>query len=108
MTSIKFPEANAALAKDQPEYQTLFVFVEMKDIPVKVPAADVHILGQERTKQVPWSMTACFELTDEEIEEMVRTKKLWFTQMTMGNLFQPVIMSTQNPFLPNEPTNGKI
>lgn len=102
MTSIKFPEANAALAKDQPEYQTLFVFVEMKEIPLNVSAADLHIIGQPKTKKVPWSMTACFELSDEEIAEIVRTKRIWHTQMVMGNLFQPVMMTTQNPFLPVE------
>lgn len=98
MQSIQFPEANAALAKDQPEYQTLYVHVQMADVPIKQPAADVHIIGQPKTKKVPWAMTAYFELSDEEIAEVVRTKKIWHTQMVMGNLFQPIMMSTQNPF----------
>lgn len=99
MKSIEFPESNCALAKDQPEYQTLHVFVENKQCEFVDPPT-----GKLYNKEVPWSMTACFELSDEEIEEIVRTKKLWFTQMVMGKLFQPVMMSTQNPFITENTT----
>ena len=43
-------------------------------------------------------MTACFELNKEEIDEIIRTGKIWHTQMLFGANFQPIIMSTQNPF----------
>jgi hypothetical protein len=98
MRSIEFPQANLALAKDQPEYETLHVYTEMKEIENSfvVEESENPIVTEKRT--IPWSMTACFELSDEEIEEIVRTKKLWYTQMLFGNQFQPVGMSTQNPF----------
>jgi hypothetical protein len=78
MISVEFPQVNCALAKDQEEYETLHVFVD-----TTIP---------ERP------MTACFQLNKEEIDEIVRTGKLWYTQYTFGHLFQPVSMSTQNPF----------
>lgn len=78
MISVEFPQANCALAKDQPEYETLHVFVD------------------KSKPEVP--MTACFQLNKDEIEEIVRTGKLWFTQMTFGQLFQLISMSTQDPF----------
>ena len=43
-------------------------------------------------------MTACFELTEEEKAEIAATGKLWYTQITFGKPFQPVRLSTQNPF----------
>lgn len=89
MISIEFPQANIPLAKDQPEYETLYVHVDPNDPTL--------------------SMTACFELSDEEIVELVKTRKLWYTQLTFGQPFQPVRMSTQNPFVQQpeeEASNG--
>lgn len=78
MKSVKFPEVNIHLAENQPEYETLYVHLDKND------------------PQFP--MTACFELTDEQIKEIVETRKIWFTQLTFGGSFQPINLSTQNPF----------
>ena len=78
MTSVKFPEANIALAENQPEYETLYV----------------HLDKEDATRP----MTACFKLTDEQIAEIVKTGCIWYTQLTFGNNFQPINMSTSNPF----------
>lgn len=86
MKSVTFPQANCELAKDQPEYETLHTFVEQKTVPSMGP------------REVPWSHTACFELSPEEIAEIVKTGKLWYTQMVFGNSFHPIRMSTQSPF----------
>lgn len=77
MISVTFPEVNLPLAEDQPEYETLYVHVS--DTPER-------------------EITACFELSDEEIAEIVSTKKLWHTQLSFGQPVQPIRMSTQNPF----------
>lgn len=79
MKSIDFPEANLPLAKDQPEYQTLYVHFQKFTVPY-------------------FPMTACFQLTDEEVEEIVRTRKLWFTQSTFGKGFSPITLSLMNPY----------
>ena len=92
MKSVTFPEANCELAKDQPQYETLHVFVEMKE--VVTPLND----GPDSVMQsVPWSMTGCFELTDEEIADIVATRKIWHKQMLFGNQFQPILMTTSKP-----------
>lgn len=78
MQSVKFPQANIALAEDQPEYETLYV----------------HHNADDKTGAV----TACFELDKSEIAEIVRTGKIWYTQICFGELFQPISMSTKNPF----------
>lgn len=85
MKSVTFPEANFELAKDQLEYQTLHGYLERKA--VTGARGIIH-------PNVPWSFTAVFELSDEEIEAIVRTKKLWFRQMLFGHSFQPIFMST--------------
>jgi hypothetical protein len=95
MLPIKFPEANCILAENQPEYTPLPVFVEYKD---------VETAHKKATVTVAWSMTACFELSDEEIEQIVKTRRLYHTQMVFGNNFQPVMLSTQNPSIPTEKT----
>lgn len=82
MRSIEFPQANIALAKDQPEYETLHVHADIND------------------PTLP--MTACFELSPEEVMEIYRTGKIWFTQLTFGKPFQPIRMSTSNPYVQEE------
>lgn len=78
MKSIDFPEANHALAKDQPEYNTLFV----------------HIDGNKA--ELP--MYVCFALTDEDIADIVKNRKVWYDQLTFGHAFQPMAILTKNPF----------
>jgi hypothetical protein len=78
MLPIEFPQQTIVLAKDQPQYTPL----------------PVHV----GTEQEGFPMTACFELVDEEVAEIIATRKLWYTQITFGHPFQPVQLSTQNPF----------
>lgn len=78
MTPVEFSQANVVLAKDQPEYVPLPVFMNRYD------------------QTVP--MTACFELSDEELGEIILTKRLWLTQLTFGRSYSPIELSTQNPF----------
>ena len=72
MKPIEFPEVNIRLAEDQPEYETL---------PVAV------LPGNEG------NMVACLELTDEELEEIIKTKKIWVSQLTFGNNYHPILIS---------------
>ena len=78
MRAIEFEQVTNRLAEDQPEYETL----------------PVHITNDENRE-----FTCCFELNKAEIDEIVKTGKLWYTQLTFGNLFQPIRMSTENPFI---------
>lgn len=96
MIAVDFKERNLMLAEDQPEYETLPVYCEYREVIVPNGPNDPQLAIM--TKVVPWSMTACFKLNKEEIEEIVRTGKLWHTQMLFGANFQPILMSTQNPF----------
>lgn len=84
MQPIEFPQQTDVLAKDQPQYTPL----------------PVHV----GSKEDGFPMTACFELTDEEVAEIIATRKLWYTQITFGHAFQPVRLSTQNPFINAEQT----
>lgn len=70
MKPIEFPGVNVILGKNQPEYQPLPVMVF--DTPER-------------------EMISCWELTDEEVSEIVKNKKIYFQQMTFGNPFQPVL-----------------
>lgn len=89
MQPIDFPQCNLKLAEDQPEYQTLPVFVERRTVETK-----------EGPKEIPWSMTCVYEFTDEEIAELIATRKFFYRQMLFGHKFQPIFMSTKDPFIP--------
>jgi len=96
MIAVDFPQRNLMLAENQPEYETLPVFLETKDfIDNSIPYDPLLPIP---IKQVPWIMTACFELNKEEIKEILRTGKLWYRQCLFGGKFQPMNISTQNPF----------
>jgi hypothetical protein len=92
MQSIKFSQANIALAEDQPEYETLHVYAHSEDVDM-VDGSKQNVIME---------MTACFVLSPEEIAEINRTGVIWYTQCVFGKQFQPVRMSTQNPFIQTE------
>ena len=82
MISIKFLEAHHAIAEDQPEYETLYANLQHNDT------------TQSTT------ITACFELTDGEIEELFMTKKLWYQQIkSRHSAMQPMMISVTKPKL---------
>lgn len=94
MTAIDFPQVNVQLAEDQPQYETLPVFVEY------VPMQCDDGKGGTVTKMVANSMTARFQMSPEELAEAIATGgKFYYTQMVYGNPFQPVRMSTLDPFV---------
>lgn len=73
MIAIEFPEVNAHMGKGQEEYETLPAFFNRQE----------------------GSVTFCFQLNKEELEEVNRTGVIYFKQMTFGKPMQPVAMSTQ-------------
>lgn len=77
MIPVQFPEANVVLAFGQDEYEPLAVY-HFKEEPSQ-------------------RMVFCTRLSDEEIEEIVRTRTLWVQQMTFGRGFHPIGLSTQKP-----------
>ena len=69
---IEFEGHNIVLAKDQKEYQPLPAFYD---------------------RQSPYGhMLTCWELTDEDIEKLKESKRIWVSQMTFHKPFQPLIV----------------
>lgn len=77
MKSIKFPEVNNHIAENQEEYETVYANVSEDGAGLK-------------------TITVCFEFTDEEIQEMVKTKKLWYQQQT-GHYMAPMNITAIKP-----------
>ncbi len=82
MKSIPFPGATLQIGKGQPEYNVIHA------MPVPGPEGELII---------------CFELTDEEIEHIVRNKKIFYRRWTFGQTcracgqvqsFQPLRIDT--------------
>ncbi len=78
MIPAHFPEANCVLAASQEQYEPIHVHLHR---------------GVERR------VTCCFRLSQQEIDEIVSTRTLWHSQLTFGEPFQPVSLSTQKPEL---------
>ncbi|MDB0602347.1 MAG: hypothetical protein V3V28_09295 [Polaribacter sp.] len=64
MKSITFPEVTNKIAEHQEEFNT------------------VHVQFQKNDN----SVNMCFELTDDEIEEIKRTGKIWYKQVVNGQM----------------------
>lgn len=78
MKPIPFPGSNVVFAANQPEYLPL-------------PA-------HQREDGV---VTSCWELTDEEMEEVSRTHLIWFSVHTFNRPLQPQLPQVQIPaYLP--------
>jgi hypothetical protein len=72
MTASEFDEVNVRIAEDQPQYETLPAYWNKQD----------------------GTIVFCFDLTNEEIAEIVNTGKIWFKQKTFNQPMQPIFMST--------------
>lgn len=73
MKSIKFPGCDLEIGKEQPEYEVLHA--------MRVPSPQGEVI-------------MCFELSQEEIEEIIRTRKLYYMRWTFGERFQPMKLTT--------------
>lgn len=80
MIPVQFPEANGILAAGQDEYEPL----------------PIHRASGDRRGVI----TCCFRLSPVELEEIARTRTLWFQVLTFGQALQPIALSTQQPELP--------
>lgn len=80
MQLVEFPEQTVVIAKDQPEYEPL-------------PA---HVYPNDRAGRI----TCCWELTDEELADLLRTKRIWHTVMTFGQSLQPQLLQVEKPDMP--------
>ena len=77
MKPIEFEGANVVYAADQPEYLSL-------------PA---HMSYKTAAREV----TSCWELTEEELAEVIKTRRIYFTVLTFGHPLQPQLPSVVNP-----------
>lgn len=76
MTPVSFVGQTIIFAKDQPEYQPLPAHVDRS--PQKI-------------------VTTCWELSDEELELLRQTKRIWLQQYSFGQALQPQLPSIDTP-----------
>lgn len=74
MINVDFPGSNTDIAKNQPQYNPLRA-MQFPNDPFGV-------------------IVTAFELSDEEIQEIVKTKRLYHSQLTFGDKMQPILMAT--------------
>jgi len=76
MKPIKFKQSNVTYAENQEEYQDL-------------PA---HHAGD-----IQGTVTSCWELTPEEIDQVKESGKIYLQLLTFNSPLQPINLFTQNP-----------
>ncbi len=76
MKGIEFDQQNVVFAKDQPEYNSL-------------PA---HVNQEAGTS------TFCFELDDEEVQQVQKDGKIYLTIFNQNQPLQPIGGSVLNPY----------
>lgn len=77
MKLIEFPEQTIVIAKDQPQYLPM---------PAHVDQTSDHC-----------QTTLCWELTDEEIQTLIQTKKIWQQIWTFHRKMHPQRLSVEKP-----------
>lgn len=82
MNPVEFPQQTMVLAKNQPQYTPFPVHFDAR-------------LG---------ACIGCFELNDEERAAIAAGGKIWLWQYTFGHPFQPVALTTDDPWA--TPPNG--
>lgn len=78
MKAINFPQASVNIAENQPQFSTLPSAVVLE--PVKTENGQV---GKAKT------VVNCFSLSDEDIREIVKYRKLWYRQLIFEEALQP-------------------
>lgn len=86
MKCIKFPETNLVVAENQEEFETIYTHHGKTPDPQDWPV-----------------FTVCMELTDDEVQELVKTKKIWYQQI--GTQVAPFSLHITKPHL--EDINGQ-
>lgn len=77
MTPISFPEHNAVLGKNQPEYRPL----------------PVH-------RTADGTVVSCWRLTWRQRLRLLVTGRVWALQLTFNDPLQPQLLQTHSPFAP--------
>ena len=85
MKPVPFEEVNTVFGKDQPEYMPLPALVKPFTIG-KGDDAAVYPKG---------IVVSCWELSEEEIAEIVKTKKVYLSVLTFGQPVQPCLLTTK-------------
>lgn len=49
------------------------------------------------------TILTCWEFSEEEMEEFLRTRKLWISHWSFNQLFQPLSLSTERPVVNTSP-----
>lgn len=65
MKSIKFPGCNIEMAKDQPQYNS------------------IHMMAMQSEEM---EVIACYEFSDEEIEQLQKTKRIWYSRLRFSHM----------------------
>lgn len=76
MLPTNFEGANVVIAANQPPYYPL---------PVRFIGGDMGLA------------VSCWELTDEDLEMITRTKRIWASHLTFNHPFQPLGLSSDKP-----------
>lgn len=93
LKAITFPEANMNLAEEQYEYNTLPAWADVDEN--KHP-----IMIDETTPRDPnGQMVVCFELTDQDIENFIKHRKVYYVGLTFWKGFQPMSLYSESPFI---------
>lgn len=79
---IPFEKQNVVIAKDQHPY---------------LPLPGQMFGDAQGTLLTSW------EVTDEDLEEIIRTRRVWVTTLTMGHPLQPFRLSSDEPVLERQP-----
>lgn len=76
MKAKKFPGVNVTLAENQPPYDPL----------------PMQWVGGSNGVGI-----TCWQLSDEELDHILRTREIWCTHLTFGQPFQPLAISADRP-----------
>lgn len=88
MQAIEFPQQNEVIAKNQPEYIPLPAFLNIQQVRFKDGTEGPAVID----------LTCCFQLSPEEIAQVIATGKIWYTQVVNNEAMQPIRMSVVDPF----------
>lgn len=76
MKSVKFPGANIEIGKGQPEY---------------------FVIHGKRLPGPSGEIIMCWEISDEELQVVMKTKKIWYHRLTGNGPFQPMRITVEQP-----------
>lgn len=85
MKPVRFDESNTVIGEDQPEYMPLPALIKPYSVGY----------GDDIAVYPKGNVVSCWELSDEELQAIIKTRRVYLSVLTFGKPVQPCLLTVK-------------